>query len=81
MSWMDWFTGIVGVICVCVGLAYFFSPRFSQYALQNTAKGSLWMTLLGERWAPIVAKFVFSIVSIAFGAWLIYNAVAGKSAF
>jgi hypothetical protein len=32
---------------------------------------------VGEKWAPAVAKFSFSLVSVAFGVWVIYSSIMG----
>jgi hypothetical protein len=37
----------------------------------------MWKKLVGEKWAPAVAKFFFSLVSIAFGVWVIYSSIMG----
>jgi hypothetical protein len=33
----------------------------------------MWKKLVGEKWAPTVAKFFFSFVSIALGIYVIYH--------
>ncbi len=81
MGWEFWFTASIGVICIGLGLAYLFSPRFSKWALDSTSQGAMWKRLVGEQRAPLVAKFVFSLVSIAVGAWLIYSAWTGQRPF
>jgi hypothetical protein len=78
MAWEDWVGAVFGVIFIAVGLAYLFSPRFAQWAFAYAAQGIMWRKLLGETWAPIVAKFFFSLVSIALGVWVIYSSVAGR---
>jgi len=37
----------------------------------------MWKKLVGEKWAPIVAKFFFSFVSIALGIYVIYHIIYG----
>ena len=81
MSWESWFIGSIGVACIGVGLAYLFSPRFSQWAVAGTSQGKMWTRLIGEQRAPLVAKYVFSLVSFAVGAWMIYCAWTGQRPF
>ena len=78
MGWEGWFSAILGVVCIGIGLAYLFSTRFSQWALTRTSRGRMWSRMVGEQRAPLVAKYVFSLVSFAFGAWLVYRAYNGQ---
>jgi hypothetical protein len=75
MTWQDYVGMILGIVCIAIGLAYAFSPRFAAIAFGYTSQGLLWKKLVGERFAPLVAKYVFSLAGIAFGLWLIYVSV------
>jgi hypothetical protein len=46
--------------------------------LAYTAQGIMWKKMLGETRAPIVAKFFFSLVSVALGVWVIYSSLVGR---
>jgi hypothetical protein len=74
MTWQDNVGVVLGVVCIALGLAYVFSPRFADIAFAYTSQG-LWKKLVGERWAPHVARYLFSLVSIAFGLWVIYASI------
>jgi hypothetical protein len=76
MTWEDWVHVVFGVIFIAIGLAFFLSPSFGRFAY-NTAQGQMWKKLVGEKWAPAVAKFFFSSVSVAFGVWMIYSSIMG----
>ncbi len=75
MTWQDYAGVIVGVICIVIGLAYFFSPRFGNVALTQTTQGRFLTRLVGETGALFVSKYVFSLVGIAFGLCCIYVSV------
>jgi hypothetical protein len=75
--WQDQVGIIFGFIFILIGLAYFFSPRFAEIAFEYTAQGAMWKKLVGEKWAPFVAKFFFSFVSIALGIYVIYHIIYG----
>jgi hypothetical protein len=75
MTWQDYAGVILGAVCIAIGLAYAFSPRFETIAFGYTTQGIFWKKLVGERWAPLVAKYVFSLAGIAFGLWVIYVSV------
>jgi hypothetical protein len=75
MTWQDDVGVIFGVILIAIGLAYFLSPRFADLAFAWTTQGLIWKKRVGERWAPRVAKYVFSLVSIAFGLWVLYVSI------
>ena len=77
MSWQDQVHVGFGVIFVAIGLAYLLSARFADIALGWTSQGILWEKLLGERRARLVARFFFSLVSIALGVWIIYSVRQG----
>ena len=77
MTWEDWVGVVFGVIFIAIGLAYFFSPGFGKIAYEYTAQGIMWKKLVGEKWAPTVAKLFFSLVSIALGVWVIYSSITG----
>jgi hypothetical protein len=77
MTWQDNVGAIFGFILIAMGLAYFLIPRFSEFAFTYTLQGNIWKAVLGEKWAPVVAKYVFSLISIAFGVWVIYAAIMG----
>ena len=53
------------------------SPGFGTFAYESTRQGIMWKKLVGEKWAPAIAKFFFSFVSIAFGVWVIYSSIMG----
>jgi hypothetical protein len=78
MGWESWFIGIIGVVCVGIGLAYLLSPRFSEWAMAKTSQGRMWSKMVGEANAPTFAKYVFSLVSFAAGAYFIYCAYRGQ---
>ena len=77
MTWQDKVGVIFGFVFIAMGLAYFLIPRFSEFAFAYTPQGNFWKAALGEEWAPVVAKYVFSLASAAFGAWVIYSATMG----
>jgi hypothetical protein len=77
MIWEDQVGIIFDVIFILIGLAYFFSRRFAEIAFEYTAQGVMWKKLVGEKWAPTVAKFFFSFVSIALGIYVIYHIIYG----
>jgi len=81
MVWQDWVAVFFGVISIAIGFAFFFSPAFGKLAYDNTTQGNLWKSLVGEKWAPMVAKFVFSLGAFAFGGWLIYSSVMGLQTY
>jgi hypothetical protein len=78
MSWQDKVGAGFGVLFIALGLAYLFSPRFGAIALAFTSQGEMWKGLLGEKWAPVVTRYVFSLASIALGVFVIYSAVTGS---
>jgi hypothetical protein len=53
------------------------SRTFGEIALAYTSQGVMWKKLLGEKWAPVVVKYLFSLVSIAAGVWVIYAGIYG----
>ena len=77
MSWQDQVHVVFGVIFIAIGLAYLLSARFTDIALGWTSQGILWERLLGDRWARLVARFFFWLVSIALGAWVIHSVWQG----
>ena len=58
-------------------MAFVASRTFGEIALAYTSQGVMWKKLLGEKWAPVVVKYLFSLVSIAAGVWVIYAGVYG----
>jgi hypothetical protein len=78
MTWEDWVHVVFGVIFIAIGLAFLLSPGFGKFAYESTWQGTMWKKLVGEKWAPAVAKFFFSFVSIAFGVWVIYSSIMGR---
>lgn len=76
----DWAPLVPGAVMIALGLAYFFSHPFRQFAYRWTTQGVVWKWLVGERWAPVVSKYFFSIVAILAGAWYVYSGIAGWDA-
>lgn len=81
MVWQDWVALIFGVISIGIGFAFFVSPTFGNVAYNTTTEGNLWKSLVGEKWAPLVAKYLFSLAGFAFGVWLIYSAIWGPHTY
>jgi hypothetical protein len=77
MAHTDWVAVTMGILFIAIGIAFATSRRFSSFALTFTGQGSLWTKLLGEKWAPLVAKYCFSLLSIAAGGWYLYVGVYG----
>jgi len=76
MTWQDKVHVVFGITFLAIGLAYLFSPRFAEVAFAYTSQGVIWKRLVGERWAPLLAKYVFSLASIALGLWVVYISIA-----
>ena len=79
MTFMNWVSIAFGVVFIAMGVAFFASRTFGDIAFQMTSQGNLWKSLLGEKWAPVFAKFFLSLVSIAFGGWIIYSVISGTN--
>ena len=77
----EWIPFVTGILMISLGLGYFFSPWFGQFAYKGTTQGVFWKWLVGERFTPLLTKYFFSIVSILAGVWFVYSGVAGWDAF
>jgi hypothetical protein len=71
MADIAWGNMIMGTIFIACGMAFVASRTFGEIALAYTSQGVMWKKLLGEKWAPVVVKYLFSLVSIAAGVWVI----------
>ena len=47
MTWQDHVAVTLGVVCIGIGLAYFFSPRFAQVAFAYSSQGVFWKGIVG----------------------------------
>jgi hypothetical protein len=72
-----WGPIIMGILFIGVGLGFLLSIRFGAFALRTDGRGVFWTRLLGEKWAPIVLRFVFSLIGIGVGVVMIYSAFYG----
>jgi hypothetical protein len=77
MRHTDWIPVITGVIFIAIGIAFATSRKFASFALAFTRQGNFWTKLLGEKWAPLVAKYLFCLATIAAGIWYIYVGTYG----
>ena len=77
MASIDWGNMIGGTVFIAIGIAFIVSPKFSSFAMASTGQGIFWTKLLGPRWAPHAPKFIFSLMSIAAGVWVIYAGIYG----
>jgi hypothetical protein len=77
MRHTDWIPVITGVIFIAIGIAFATSRAFASLALAFTSQGNFWTRWLGEKWAALVAKYLFSVASIAAGLWYIYVGAYG----
>jgi hypothetical protein len=57
-----------GVICIAVGAAYLFSPRFVEWTLTKDQTGRMWARKLGHDRAAVAMRFAFSAILIGLGA-------------
>jgi urea transporter len=73
VAWANIITGAIFII----GLAFIASRAFGEFALAATSQGVMWKTLLGEKWAAVAVRFVFRLISIAAGVWVIYAGIYG----
>jgi hypothetical protein len=67
----------MGGLFIAIGIAFATSRRFRELAMGYTGQGAMWTKLLGPRLAPLAAKYIFSLISIAVGASVIYAGIYG----
>ena len=67
-----WFFLFNAVLFLAVGIGYFASPRFVEWYLRNDRRGRMWVERLGYPRALIAARYIFSLILIGGGAFLIY---------
>ena len=75
MNWKDWVDLIFAAIFIAVGVAFFVSPAFGRFAYEYTSQGVMWKAIVGEKRAPTIAKYFFSLISVALGAWVILTKI------
>jgi hypothetical protein len=78
MAHIDWTSFAFGILFIIIGLAFFFSRRFGDFAYKWTTQGVMWKRFLGDGWGPVAAKYVFSCASIAMGAFVLYDSIMGS---
>jgi hypothetical protein len=78
MRHTEWIAVVTGIILTAIGIAFATSGAFASFALRFTSQGTFWTKLLGEKWAPLVAKYLFSVASIVAGIWYIYVGIYGE---
>jgi len=72
-----WGPVIMGILFIGIGLGFLLSTRFGAFVIRTDGRGVFWAKLLGEKWTPIVLRFVFSLIAIVAGGMMIYSAVYG----
>jgi hypothetical protein len=63
---------MLGVIALAVGILYIASPRFVEWVLNNDRRGRMWIGLLGRTRATVAMRYIFSLILIVIGVFLIY---------
>src|SRR5208282_5679942 len=63
---------MLGVMALAVGILYMASPRFVEWVLNNDRRGRMWIALLGRTRATVAMRYIFSLILIVIGAFLIY---------
>ena len=75
MNWKDCVDLIFAAIFIAIGVAFYVSPAFARFAYEYTSQGVMWKAIVGEKWAPTIAKYFFSLIGVALGVWLILTKV------
>ena len=63
---------MLGVLALAVGIGYIVSSRFVEWMLNRDRRGRMWVNLLGRTGATFAIRYIFSLILIATGAFLIF---------
>jgi hypothetical protein len=77
MANVTWGAVIMGTLFTLVGIGFLVSPKFGAFTIKADGRGVIWGRLLGEKWTPIVVRFIFSAIAIAVGLMTIYSGIYG----
>lgn len=72
---IEWGRLAFAIFIIIIGLAYIFSRGFTKFALRMTSQGNMWVGLMGPKWAMLVARYVFGLLSIGIGGYVAYAAM------
>jgi hypothetical protein len=70
--YIDNWTLMLGAVSLAAGIGYMASPRFVEWVLNYDRRGRMWIALLGRARAALAMRYIFSVVLIVIGAFLIY---------
>jgi hypothetical protein len=77
MGSINWVSFAFGMASVCLAFLCFFSSSGQRWGMKYTSQGVVWKSIMGEKRAPYVVKYISSVGFLIFAGFIFYDAIYG----